>query len=576
MSKRADRRRRDRAGRTSLEAGGEARSRVPALEDAGAVNVRLARLLDAPYLERVVPRLAPEVLHHLIQHRGLDACGALVAAATPRQVASILDLDLWRATPERDDQFDERRFGSWIEMLMDEGEAVAVRVVAAMDRGLTVAGLSRHLRVFDPGVLPSAASADDGLEIAPSGHLECEVGGYVVRARTPQSWDAIVGLLVALAAEHSECFHELMQGCRRLSNSTPEPDGLDELMLEPEQLVYDVSLERESRRTRQGYLTAGDARSFLQMARQTPQPSGSSSINTIAASYFRALEGAMESAGQSTRPDDSSGSSTDPDVLASIDAVAELLTETAGASTRPRALLGPVPADVPRVTPIEPLMEYVHDKNQTAYFARNQELAFLANALVAGCSVDGRSFTVQESWNAAVGICNLGLELWSERSPRTSGGGAEQISKTMGLPETTLADHDLITAFEAGWRLLHEDVSMFVAKRVIAALADVRSLDPGTERDLHVLRRDLERHRDAGAPWRARSALDVIAILDMPAWACLRGLLSECPVVPAALTAILDGHAASVSATAFECFATNAQIRKVHDFAERLREILLG
>src|SRR5262249_34744185 len=112
MSKRADRRCRDNAGRTPLETGREPRPRVPVLEDAGAADVRLARLRDTPYLERVVPRLAPEVLHHLIQRRGLDACGALVAAATPQQVASILDVDLWRATPDRDDQFDERRFGS--------------------------------------------------------------------------------------------------------------------------------------------------------------------------------------------------------------------------------------------------------------------------------------------------------------------------------------------------------------------------------------------------------------------------------------------------------------------------------
>src|SRR5262245_24275757 len=89
---------------------------------------RLARLIDSPQLAQIVRRLSPEVLHHLIRHRGLEACGALVAAATPRQIASILDHDLWRTTPGRDDQFDARRFGSWVEMLMEEGEAVAGRV----------------------------------------------------------------------------------------------------------------------------------------------------------------------------------------------------------------------------------------------------------------------------------------------------------------------------------------------------------------------------------------------------------------------------------------------------------------
>ena len=67
----------------------------------------------------------------------------------------------------------------------------------------------------------------------------------------------------------------------------------------------------------------------------------------------------------------------------------------------------------------------------------------------------------------------------------------------------------------------------------------------------------------------------MIGILDMPTWACVRGLLSECPVLPAALTAILEGQTGSVSATAFACFATRGQIRKVHEFTERLRDLLL-
>ena len=198
-------------------------------------------------------------------------------------------------------------------------------------------------------------------------------------------------------------------------------------------------------------------------------------------------------------------------------------------------------------------MEDVYDTNQVAYFARNRELAFLANTLLAGSSVFSRSFTAQEAWNAAVGICNLSLEI---------------------VPVRSLVDHDLVTAFEAGWRLLHVDVSVFVAEHLIATLDELTSVDPEIQRDLYRLRRELLRHRDAGAPWRARDALDVVAILDMPAWACLCGLLGECPVLPAALTAILDRHAGSVSATAFECFTTSSQIARVHEFAERLGDVI--
>ena len=87
------------------------------------------------YLARLVPQLAPETLHQLIRHRGLDACADLIASATPAQLTSVLDLDLWgHALPGRDERFDEDRFGEWIELLVDGGASAAARTVAAIDR----------------------------------------------------------------------------------------------------------------------------------------------------------------------------------------------------------------------------------------------------------------------------------------------------------------------------------------------------------------------------------------------------------------------------------------------------------
>src|SRR5262249_27793634 len=150
------------------------------------------------HLAHVVARLTPDVLHHLIRHHGLEACcGALVAAATPQQIASILDLDLWQPATGNDDQFDAQRFGAWLEALMDEGEAVAAGVVAKMEEPLAIAGLSRYIRVFDPGVFEPTNGSDldwrdnVGRDFNPGSWrrnadgLESEVGGYVIRARTP-------------------------------------------------------------------------------------------------------------------------------------------------------------------------------------------------------------------------------------------------------------------------------------------------------------------------------------------------------------------------------------------------------
>jgi hypothetical protein len=115
---------------------------------------------------------------------------------------------------------------------------------------------------------------------------------------------------------------------------------------------------------------------------------------------------------------------------------------------------------------------------------------------------------------------------------------------------------------------------MFVAQRLIATLRDLRCIDVTIQRELDQLRRELVRQRDAGTPWRARDALDVIAMLDMPAWASLLGLLDEGPVLPAALTATLEGQIGAVSATAFEFISTTGQIGEVRAFMEKLLDVL--
>jgi Family of unknown function (DUF6178) len=519
----------------------------------------LARLIDTPHLAEVVSRLSPDVLHQVIRHHGLDACTALVAAATPKQVTAILDLDLWRpAAAGGTEQFDAARFGDWLEALMEEGETIAARVIAEMDESLAIAALSRYVRVFDPGVFLPAFSSDDEREWngpAPSDDSECEVGGYIVRARTPEgnaTWDAIVGLLSTLTEERPRAFHALMQGCRDLSNSTPEEGGLDHLLLAPDQALHDIALEREERRAQQGHLSAEDARAFLTLARMSR-----TAANPIAAAYFRDLNESMAMTSESG-PAEDRGEIPDVDVASSLEAVAEVMAEAGIAAPQPRALLGPAVADSMRLTPLEPLMEYVSTAHPAAYLLRNQELTFLANALLSGCSVYGRAFTIQEAWDAAAGVSNLGLD----RGP---------------LPDAFLLEHDLIAEFEAGWRLLHEEVSLFVTDVLIAILAELREADPvdDMESDLDRLRRALARERAAGTPWRAAETLEVIAILDTPAWACLCGLLSECPVFPDALSAILERRTRAVSATAYGCFTTRAQIGRVHDFAARLRDLLL-
>jgi len=372
----------------------------------------------------------------------------------------------------------------------------------------------------------------------------------------------------------------VMRGCRRLSNSMPEVDGLDDLLMAPKQLLHDMAVEREQRRSQQGYSTPADARAFLTMARQRrgKRPDGTPSMNPVAAAYFRAADDAAaaadhEASRQSRRA--SAPASAGGPVPEALDAIVGFLAEAGLVPQRPRALLEGGRPEQSRLTCMRALMEYVRDADDTAHLARSRELAFLANTLMAGCSVQSRPFTAQEASDAAVGVCNLGLEHWPARWPDAETRDAA-LPADLGatLPDAFLVGHNLVMAFEVGWAVLHEDVSMFVAEHLIVTLRDLRCVDGHIQGGLNALRRELMKHRDAGTPWRARDALEVLAMLDLPAWASLVGLLDECPVLPAALTAILKGHIGAVSATAFEFISTTGQIGEVRAFMGKLLDAL--
>lgn len=451
----------------------------------------------------------------MIRHRGLDGREEIVVSATPEQLTSVFDVDLWRgAAPGADERFDAARFGEWIEALVDVGEVHAARMVAALDRTLVVAGLSQYVRVFDPGIFEPTAQSDDEdqvvLVVTAEAGRTAEVGGYAVYARRADAWDAIVGLLNALSDEQPDAFHEVMNGCRRVSNSAPEIDGCDDLLEAPDQVMHDAAVEREHRRSQQGFSTPAAARAFLEMARQqrrrgsvgTAATAAAVATNPIVAAYFRALDEALASS----------------------------------------------PADT--------------------HARRSQELAFLANTLIAGCSIQSRAFTPQEAADAAVGICHLGIEHWPMSSTSTeaapgAAGASDAPRMALTMRENVLLHYDLIAAFEVGWSVLYEEVCLFVADGLIAWATGQPAL-----------RRALLKQREAGTPWRARDVLDEIALIDMPAWISLLGLLDECPTIPAAVTAILEGRTGAVSATEFECISTRRQLDTIRAFMTRLPDIL--
>ena len=520
----------------------------------------LDRILETPHLARVVPQLQPEVLHRLIQHCGLEDCGELLALATPGQLTRLFDLDLWRAAvPGRDEQFDADRFGTWLDVMVDAGVSSAATTLAAMDVDLLAAGFIEHIRVFDYAAVAPFITIDG--DVAPGAPfadgVRSEIGGYVVIAKRVDVWDAITAVLNELADAHGAVFDRVMRGCCRLSNSRPEIDGLDDLLTTNEQARFDIALDREARSDAQGYITPAQARAFLQVARRIDlRQAAMPPRDPVTGAYFRDVGAQTTTAGDGGSPPHDAVKPASQPLPEAVNAIVELLHD-AGVISRPaRARLeAPQHAGVSRLARIRAELEIAHDRDPDACAIRNAELAYLANVIAAGASIQSRSVRAEEATEAVMAICNLGLENWPDRwLPR----------------EAMLIHHDLVSVFQVGWTVLHEDVCMFAADQLISVLTTLQCIDRDIQHGIETLRTTLIRHSRSGAPWNARPAFDVLTTLDTAAWAALLGLIDQLPTMHAALGATLTGATSRIEVSAFEFISENAQIQQVREFMQVL------
>jgi hypothetical protein len=489
----------------------------------------------------------------VIQTCGLEDCAEFVALATPEQLGRILDLDVWRVRATgADEAFDADRFGVWIAVLMQCGAAVAIEKLVGLDIQLVVAGLAHHIRVFDLLAVAPYTTLDG--EHVPGRAMDCcpvaEIGGYAIEARRTSAWEPIVDLLVFVEAEHREYFQRVMRGCVRLSSGPREQDGFHDLLDEGEQHTFDLAHDRETRRERQGYVTPAQAHGFLRGARDLQLDGGRPPLSAIARASFRAIESAAltdtDVPGGSGRTPSEQGDDTPSHFEpAGVTAVVEVLRKAGVLVPEPRALLG---AANPRDSRRSLIQTHV-----ASYPVAAQELAYVANTMIAGCTVQGRAFTAREASDGAAAICNLGLENWPSH----------------------WSEPDLVTAFQVGWTILHRDVCMYAAQKLIEVLADLESSDRDIQLRLDGLRRELLQHIQYREPWRARDALDVILMLDAPSWAALLTLIDECPVLHAALSATRQ-RSRTVSPTDFDFISANSQIAAVREFMASLPSVLAG
>lgn len=368
----------------------------------------LARVLEAPDLAGQVRALPGALLGKLIDHVGLEDAGELVALATTQQLTEIFDETLWHsARPGEDERFDSERFLLWLEILLESGELVVARQLADLPQDLLTLALQRHLLVVRLVDLERELSGDDadafGAEKALESSLSEELDDFQLIWRGGDGWDTVLTALLALDRDHHGLVVDVLERCADLSSEQIEDaGGLHAVLSGEEMLESDLGAEREARRAADGFVAPSSAAAFLRLAKQAPGGIALAERDALTKAYFRDLERAPRRTPATAEP---------PTARPRLE-LAQLLD--AAGITEPVVPAPRLPARQ-RGRAVAPLLaralEQLAERDPAAAAARAEELAYLANVLLAAAGHDGERLRPAEAVEQALAGVRLGLSL---------------------------------------------------------------------------------------------------------------------------------------------------------------------
>jgi hypothetical protein len=413
----------------------------------------LSRILDQPNLVAAVQALPAQALGKLIDHVGLEDSGEIVALATTEQLRRIFDDDLWRSEcPGKDEEFHAERFALWLEIMLEAGEEFAAQRLAELPEDLVTLALQKHLLVINIDELALAMSGrqsreDALLEKALESCLGEEIGEFRIISRRHDGWDAILSVLLALDRNHHDFLQRVLERCCWVAAEFIEENGgLFDVLNSEDMLETDVAADREDRRAEEGFIAPSSAASFLLLARDTEVADivRATERDPVTRAYFRGLR--KDSGAQvGTKHGNAAPNQESTRAAAKLVEVlrdAELLEP----ARLPLLLEGKANSEQDTDAFTRALRD-LQERGGDMHRQRMEELAFLANVLVAGCSIEGRAFRPVEAARAVVALCNLGLE-WMIENKR---GPSE--------PTAALQMHGADKLFRLAWRLLDSEVA---------------------------------------------------------------------------------------------------------------------
>ncbi|MCL2825045.1 MAG: DUF6178 family protein, partial [Polyangiaceae bacterium] len=469
----------------------------------------LARIIEDSALVARVRGLDARTLGRVVQHIGLEDAGVIVALASTEQLRDMFDEDLWVSPePGEEEKFDGKRFAMWLEIMLESGEQFVADKLTELPEELVTLGFQSQVLVIDIDELAlEMAEYHRDSELVEKELESClyeEIEQYRVISRWTDHWDAVISVLLALDQNHHSFLRRMLERCCHASTEyISENGGLYEVLSAEEMMEEDAVADRDNRRAEAGYLSSADAAAFLGLPRVTSldEAIDTKKRDAVTAAYFRSVAPARQRA--AAVPEYGS-----PDDRAAQERFTSMLVEAGVVERRLPAL----PTGKSKKPPaFQTVIAQLRDADPVLYGQRTEELAYLANVLVAGSSFAGRAFRPVEAAEAAICTCSVGLDVLR------SGTRARALSYVREYS----ADH----LFRIGWHSLYHDVLMQAAE-CLERLFEERDAPARLINAVEAARAD-------GKPWLIRQKLRPRGALMSPAELELyQHLIDRCPTLP--------------------------------------------
>ena len=409
-------------------------------------------MLDSESLPALVEQMTPVALEHLVTDLGIEDAGALVVHATETQLVHLLDVTVWSgARPGSPETLSVENLLRWLAVWQDAG--VTADKLYELGADFCALAFSRLVVVADTDL--SARVDDEFTQV---------IGEYVLRSRVDDEWDVVQTALIALWDDFPDFAESIF--ARLAFRHSILGVGEDDTA---RMLDADASHEHERRRESAGYVTSVLAGSFLRRAAGADLDAlaDEDSYDLQTSEYFRRRDSERAASEEEAAAAEASAEAQDGDMDEELDALeAELEAYEQQQAAAPRLLAGP--ENVRARQPIRTALSELQPDDD-ALQQRLDELAYLANLLMAGALRNGERIAEAVAAEIAMATCNLGGSylLWIEFGDEGDVSGYQEVLAT---------DAGLVRLFRIGWHLLSRVPLQTVGRlqRLIAD-ADIRA-----------------------------------------------------------------------------------------------------